>query len=88
MPAAAIGSPTTARSITTSNCAKRLNALGYAFRTRFDTEVSLTVYAQCGTSALARPNGMFACCLWDAKAQAGFCRARPLLRLGLFLAGL
>lgn len=44
---------------------RELEALGWAFRSRGDTEVVLYALAQWGTAALARFNGMFALALWD-----------------------
>lgn len=42
-----------------------LEALGYQFRSRTDTEVVLNALAEWGCDALPRLNGMFALALWD-----------------------
>lgn len=42
-----------------------LEALGHAFRSRSDTEVLLTAYAEWGDEAFARLDGMFALALFD-----------------------
>lgn len=44
-----------------------LEALGYWFRSRSDSEVLLNALAQWGVGALDRLNGMFAFALWDRK---------------------
>lgn len=46
-----------------------LEALGYWFRSRTDGEVVLYAFAEWGTEALHRFNGMFALALWDRKEQ-------------------
>ena len=46
-----------------------LEALGYWFRSRCDTEVVLNALAQWGVAALNRFNGMFALALWDRKER-------------------
>ncbi len=46
-----------------------LEAEGYWFRSRCDSEVVLHALAAWGTSALNRFNGMFALALWDRKEQ-------------------
>ena len=43
-----------------------LEAKGFAFRTKSDTEVILNAYASWGTGCLQRFNGIFAFGLWDA----------------------
>lgn len=46
-----------------------LTSLGYAFRTRTDTEVLLAALTKWGTDALIKFNGMFAFALWDRVDQ-------------------
>jgi asparagine synthase (glutamine-hydrolysing) len=46
-----------------------LQALGYQFRSRTDSEVVLYAWAAWGPKALDRFNGMFAFALWDRRAQ-------------------
>lgn len=46
-----------------------LEALGYWFRSRTDSEVVLHALAHWGTDALQRFNGMFALALWDRKEK-------------------
>src|SRR5205809_2138556 len=51
---------------------RRLQAKGYRFRSRTDTEVVLDLYADEGPAMLARLNGMFAMAIWDAKERTLF----------------
>lgn len=44
---------------------RELEALGYQFRSRTDTEVVLYAYAEWGEALLSRLNGMFAFAIWD-----------------------
>ncbi len=44
-----------------------LEALGYQFRSRTDSEVALNAFAEWGPAALDRFNGMFAFAIWDRK---------------------
>ena len=44
-----------------------LQALGWTFQTKTDTEVALVAYLQWGTQCLERFNGMFALGIWDGK---------------------
>jgi asparagine synthase (glutamine-hydrolysing) len=46
-----------------------LEALGYWFRSRTDSEVVLNALAAWGVDALARFNGMFALALWDRRER-------------------
>jgi asparagine synthase (glutamine-hydrolysing) len=46
-----------------------LEAVGYVFRSRSDTEVVLAALQRWGTNALVRFNGMFALCLWDTQER-------------------
>jgi asparagine synthase (glutamine-hydrolysing) len=46
-----------------------LEALGYWFRSRTDSEVLLNALAEWGVKALDRLNGMFALALWDRKER-------------------
>jgi asparagine synthase (glutamine-hydrolysing) len=46
-----------------------LEALGYWFRSRTDSEVLLYALAEWGTAAIGRLNGMFAFALWDRKEK-------------------
>jgi asparagine synthase (glutamine-hydrolysing) len=46
-----------------------LEALGYWFRSRTDSEVLLNAFAQWGVDAFKRFNGMFALALWDRKER-------------------
>ena len=48
---------------------KELEADGYAFRSRSDTEVVLHAFAEWGTSCFTKFNGMFACAIWDSKEK-------------------
>ena len=47
----------------------QLEALGYQFHSRTDSEVVLKALAEWGVDALSRFNGMFAFALWDRRAQ-------------------
>jgi asparagine synthase (glutamine-hydrolysing) len=49
-----------------------LEALGYQFRSRTDSEVVLYAYAEWGEKALDRLNGMFAFAIWDNKELSLF----------------
>ena len=58
----------------------QLEALGYRFTTRTDTEVLLQAYRHWGEGCLAHLDGMFAFAIWDASRGRLFC-ARD--RLGI-----
>lgn len=49
------------------NLRVELETLGYAFRSKTDTEVVLKAFQQWGTDAILKFNGMFAFALWDKK---------------------
>lgn len=49
-----------------------LEALGYQFRSRSDTEVMLYAYAAWGEACVEHFNGMFAFALWDKQRQSLF----------------
>lgn len=49
-----------------------LEAMGYHFRSRTDSEVLLYAYAAWGQDAIAKFNGMFAFVIWDRKRQELF----------------
>ena len=67
----ATGSPTTARSTTTSSCARSSGA--ERFRTTSDTEVILHAYRRWGADCVQHLRGMFAFALWDEERQQLFC---------------
>jgi asparagine synthase (glutamine-hydrolysing) len=46
-----------------------LEALGYWFRSKTDSEVVLNAFSCWGAQAFERFNGMFACAIWDRKEQ-------------------
>jgi asparagine synthase (glutamine-hydrolysing) len=50
-----------------------LQKLGHCFRSRTDTEVVLTAYAQWGKECLLRFNGMWALAIYDGETQELFC---------------
>ena len=49
-----------------------LQALGFVFRTRSDTEVIVHAYSAWGTACVHRLRGMFAFAIWDRKQQTLF----------------
>jgi asparagine synthase (glutamine-hydrolysing) len=56
---------------------EELEAAGWRFRTRCDTEVLLAALAHWGEDALGRLRGMFAFALWDAHEQSLFAARDP-----------
>jgi asparagine synthase (glutamine-hydrolysing) len=58
----------------------QLEAIGYGFSTRTDTEVLLAAYTEWGEDCLSRVDGMFAFAIWDDTKRRLFC-ARD--RLGI-----
>jgi len=62
---------------------RELEADGYGFRTRGDTEVLLAAYARWGADCVDRLNGIFAFAVWDAESRCVFaardhCGVKPL----------
>src|SRR5215475_453353 len=51
----------------------KLEAQGYAFRTRTDTEVLLQSYLHWGEDCLARLEGMYGFAIWDSRRGRLFC---------------
>lgn len=51
----------------------QLEAKGYRFKSRTDTEVILHAYAEWGEECLNKFNGMFAFAIWDGNKQKLFC---------------
>ena len=51
---------------------KELEALGYTFQTKGDTETVLLAYEEWGADSLQRHNGMFAFAIWDSKKEELF----------------
>jgi asparagine synthase (glutamine-hydrolysing) len=49
-----------------------LEARGHQFRTHSDVETLLHLYEEVGPDCVNRANGMFACAIWDRKAQSLF----------------
>ena len=56
---------------------EELEALGYSFRTRCDTEVLLAALAHWGEDCLIRLRGMFAFALWDSAEESLFAARDP-----------
>ena len=51
---------------------RELEAAGFAFRSRTDSEVVLNAYAHWGAACLSRFNGMFAFAIWDRDRKSLF----------------
>ncbi len=49
-----------------------LQARGYVFRSRTDTEVLLALYLEHGTALLEKLNGIYAFAIWDARKSSLF----------------
>jgi asparagine synthase (glutamine-hydrolysing) len=64
-----------------------LEAVGWAFRTRCDTEVLLAALAEWGEPALKRLRGMYALALWDAREESLLLARDPLGIKPLYLCG-
>ena len=72
-------SPSTARSTTTSSCARELEALGHALPIARPTPRCCSPrYAEWGADCLERLNGMFAFAIWDREREHALLRPRPL----------
>lgn len=54
-----------------------LEARGFSFRTRCDTEVLLAAYVEWGAACLPRLRGMFAFAVWDAQERSLFVARDP-----------
>src|SRR3989442_633205 len=54
------------------NIRLELEARGYKFRSRTDTEVVLYAYQEWGKDCLKKFNGMFAFAVWDARSKTLF----------------
>src|SRR5215216_5174346 len=52
---------------------RELEAKGYHFRSRTDTETVLYLYQEYGPSCVRRLNGMFAFAIWDDERKELFC---------------
>ena len=48
---------------------RELTSVGHRFRTRSDTEVLVHGFEEWGESLISRMNGMFACAIWDSRAE-------------------
>lgn len=77
------------------NLRMELQAKGYRFYSKTDTEVILKSYEEWGERCLLKFNGMFAFCIWDKKKNQLFCARdrygiKPLYywcRNGIFIFG-
>src|SRR6202035_1147984 len=56
----------------TDELRRELEGQGHQFRTRCDTEVVVRAYAEWGRGMLDRLLGMWAFCIWDARARSLF----------------
>ncbi len=70
---ASCSSCTTARSTTTSSCARSCARRAIAFSTGTDSEVILAAYREWGEACVERFNGMWAFVIWDASRRTLFC---------------
>ncbi len=77
------GSPTTARSTTTSSSARELG--GERFRTDSTPRSCSRAYDRWGAGALDHLRGMFAFALWDERRERAVLRARPLRHQAVLL---
>jgi len=64
------GSRITARSTTSRKIRQELDALGYPFRSRSDTEVIVNGWHAWGPKIFTRLRGMFALAIWDRRSQS------------------
>ncbi len=65
---------------------KELEAEGYPFKTRSDTEVILALYEKMGTDCVVRLRGMFAIAIWDKRRKRLFLARDRIGKKPLFYA--